>query len=446
MNCKSKQRKITRLSLSLAFVLLYTPVLLFGQNSKDLDNATLENVIQYALANQPGIQQSVIDEKITENQVKSKLADWYPQVNFNYNLQHNFIVQTSIIAGNPVKLGVRNTSAAQFSLTQQIFNRDVLLANRTKNDVLFQASQNTVNNKINLTADVSKAFYDVLATNEQIKVSDEDIVRLERSLKDAKNQYTYGLADKIDFKRATISLNNSKALKKANEEMLRAKMEYLKSIMGFPATQELHLVYDTLKLKESLIIDTTVVPEYNNRIEYQILTTQRKLDDANVIYNKWAYIPNVSLNGAYNFNFLNNNFGDLYSKNYANSYGLLTLSLPIFQGGKRKANINAAEWSLRRTDLEIVKLKLNINAEYENALAAYKSNLADLQAQQENVDLAQEVYDVIELQYRSGIKAYLEVVTAEAQLRLSRINYFNAMYQVLASKIDVQKSLGQLAF
>jgi hypothetical protein len=86
--------------------------------SPTLDKATLDNVIQYALKHQPLIQQSVIDQRVVENTIKSKLADWYPQINFNYNLQHNFAVQTSIIGGNPVKLGVDNTSAAQFSLTQ----------------------------------------------------------------------------------------------------------------------------------------------------------------------------------------------------------------------------------------------------------------------------------------------------------------------------------------
>ena len=72
------------------------------------------------------MQQSLIDEKITEFQVKSRLADWYPQVNFNFFYQHNFQVQTSVIGGNPVRLGVNNTSSAQFSASQSIFDRDVL--------------------------------------------------------------------------------------------------------------------------------------------------------------------------------------------------------------------------------------------------------------------------------------------------------------------------------
>jgi outer membrane protein TolC len=449
----SKPQKTMRLALSSAFLLLSFLGTVTAQGIQEntreapvLEQATLQQVVAYAVKNQPVIQQSLIDEQITANQVRSKLADWYPQIGFNYNLQHNFIVQTSIIAGNPVKLGVNNVSSAQFTLSQQIFNRDVLLANRTKGDVLFAASQNTSANKTDLAVNVSKAFYDVLATTQQISVADEDIVRLERSLKDAQNQYRSGLADKIDFKRATISLNNTRANKKSNEEILKAKLEYLKSLMGYPLDKPLKISYDTLQMEREIALDTLQNLDLNTRIEYQILSTQKKLAEANLQYNKWSYLPNLSLNGAYNLNFQNNQFTDLYNKNYPNSFGLFTLSLPIYQGGKRKANTKQAEWQLKRLDWDIKSLQNSASSEYATALANYKGNLTNLLAQKENVELAREVYDVIQLQYKSGIKTYLEVVTSETDLRLARINYYNALYQVLAAKIDVQRALGQINY
>ncbi len=409
-----------------------------------LTDATLDNVVQYALKNHPQIQQSQIDQRIVENTIKSKLADWYPQLNFNYNLQHNFLVQTSIIGGNPVKLGVDNTSAAQFTVSQNIFNRDALLANRSQNDVRLQATQTTTNLKIALVANVSKAFYAVLATKQQIKVSEGDIARLQRSLKDATNQYNAGTTDKIDFKRVSITLNNTLALKKSNEELLKARLQTLKSLMAYPEKEDLAIVYDTLQMEKDMVLDTLQQADVTSRIEYKQLATLKKLREADLKYNQWSYLPTVAFNGAYNLNFLNNSFADLYAKNYPNSFAALTLSLPIFQGGKRKANINSAEWQLKRLDLDVTNLKLNVNNEYQQALASYKSNLAVFLSQKENMELAKEVYDLIQLQYRSGIKTYLEVITSETDLRTARINYYNALYLVLSSKVDVQKALGQL--
>jgi len=457
MNFRYKTENKLFLILGTAFIFLQSCSIVFAQSDSTakislnkehalLSSAGLQDVIQYAIKNQPIIQQSIIDERITESQVRSKLADWYPQINFNYNLQHNFLLQTSIIGGNPVRFGVNNVSAAQFALNQQIFNKDVLLANRTKKDVQLQASQNTLNNKTDLAVNVSKAFYDVLATTQQIQVSTEDILRIERSLKDATNQYKAGITDKIDYKRATISLNNTKAARKSNEEILKAKMQYLKALMGYPLDKDFDIVYDSLQMEREILIDTLQNADFKSRIEYQILSTQRRLLEANVLYNKWSYLPTVALNGAYNLNFQNNAFIDLYGRNYPNSFAAITLALPLYQGGKRKANLNTAEWQLKRVDLDIKSLQLNVNSEYTSAIANYKSSLANLLAQKENVDLAREVYDVIQLQYKSGIKTYLEVITSETDLRLARINYSNALYQVLANKIDVQKALGQLNY
>ena len=432
--------------LLLVFFILFSLNTNAQHSGDSLQDATLQNIIQYALKNQPLVQQSVIDEKITELQIKSKLADWYPQVNFNYLYQHNFQVQTSIIGGNPVKLGVDNTSALQFTASQSIFNRDVLLANRTKGDVRLRAKQQTENTKIDVVASVSKAFYDVLATEQQIKVVNENIVRLERSLKDARAQYDAGIADKTDYKRATIALNNSRAAKKINEETIKAKIEYLKTLINYPETANLNIAYDSSQLENEIVLDTLQGLDHSKRIEYQVLQTVRKLQEANLKYNKWSYLPSLSANAAYNSNFLNNDFSKLYNQAYPNSYAGLTLEFPIFQGGKRKHDIKQAEWQLKRTDLELVGVKNSMNAEYYAALANYKASLANYLALKENVLLAQEVYDVIQLQYRSGIKTYLEVITSETDLRTAQINYFNSLYQVLSNKIDVQKSLGEVRF
>jgi outer membrane protein len=414
-------------------------------NDELLPQATLSNVIQYALKHQPSLQQSLINEQITETTIKSKLADWYPQLRFDYSLQHNFQVQTAIIGGNAIKLGVNNTSAGQFNVSQNIFNRDALLASRTASQVRQLAKQTTSSTKIDIAVEVSKAFYDVLATLQQIKVAEEDTIRLGRSLKDAFSQYQAGITDKTDYKRATIALNNARALLKSNSEVLKAKQEYLKSLMGYPEKAELTIVYDSLQMENEIPLDTLQAVSVNGRIEYQLLQTQKKLQEANVKYNKWAYLPDISAYGAYNLNFQNNTFSKLYNKNFPSSFAGLTLSVPIFQGGKRKYDIQQAELQVKSLDWEITRLVNSVNAEYVQALAVYKSNLANYLSLKENLVLAREVYDVIQLQYKSGIKTYLEVITSETDLRTAQINYYNALYQVLSGKIDVQKALGQVA-
>ncbi len=434
-----------RLFISIGFSILVLVV--SAQKAPDtLSNATLQACVQYALKHYPLVQQALLDELITDRQIKSKLADWYPQINLNANYQNNFQLPAVAFNGATIKSGTYNTSTVGVALTQNLFTRDVLLAARTKGDVMTNIRQQTVSDKIDLAVNVSKAFYDVLLTVKQIDVLYDDIERLERNYKDAYNQYRGGLVDKTDYKRATISLNNSKAELKTNEEALKAKYQVLKQLMGYTGQDSIHLVYDSAQMKTEVFIDTLTALDYTKRIEYQQLMTQKRLQQADVKYQKWAYIPTVTAGAGYNLNYLNNRFGQLYSNNFPNSYAGLQVAFPIFQGTKRQQNIRIAELQLTRIDWDVVNLQTTISTQYAQALATYKSNLNNYYVLRENLELAQDVYNTINLQYHSGVKAYLELITAQTDLRTAESNYSNALYEVLSSKLDVQKALGTITY
>ena len=407
-----------------------------------LTNANLKICVNYALAHQPSIKQSLLDEKIVNQEIKSKLADWFPQLNFNFNFQHNYKLPTSIFQGRPVQFGVVNTSNAQFTLTETLFNRDVLLASSTAGEVRQQASQSTINNKINLVVNVSKAFYGVLLAQQQITLVNEDILRLQQSYNDAYNQYKSGTVDKTDYERASISLNNSIAEKKFDEERLKTNFAALKNLMGYPVNDEITLAFDSAKMESEAVIDTSQSLDYNNRVEYKLLQTQLKLQKANLSYNYWSFLPTVSAFGNYNWNFQNDSFQKLYNVNYPSENVGLTLSLPIFQGGKQFHEIETASLEVERSQYDITSLKNSLSVEYTQALANYKSNLSDFDAAKKNLELAKDVYNTIELQYKAGVKTYLDVITAETDLRTTEVNYSNSLYQLLSSKLDVEKALG----
>jgi outer membrane protein TolC len=408
--------------------------------------ATVDACVQFALQHYPLVQQAMLDEQITDRQIKSRLAEWYPQIGLNASYQNNFQLPAIAFAGAYDYSGTYNNSSVGLGLTQTLFNRDVLLASRTKRDVLTQSHQMTVSDKIDVTVNVSKAFYDVLLTEQDIKVLDDDIVRLDRNLKDTYNQYQGGLVDKTDYKRATISLNNSKAQRKTDLETLKAKYAVLTQLMGYTGRDSLHLAYDSATMEQEVTLDTTAAPDYNQRIEFQQLMTEKRLQQAEVKYQKWAYIPMVSAGAGYSLNYLNPELGKLYSNNFPTSYAGLTVSVPIFQGTQRTQNIRIAELQLTRIDWDVVNLQTQINTQYAEALATYKSNLNNYYVQRDNLSLAREVFNTIELQYRNGVKAYLDLITSETDLRTAQVNYSDALYLVLSSKLDVEKALGSIKF
>ncbi|WP_179413671.1 TolC family protein [Mucilaginibacter sp. E4BP6] len=419
------------------------PKVLFAQSTTDTV-VTLKQCIGFALRNQPVLRQAEIDEQINERNIRISLADWLPQLNSSNEYLHYF-KGSPVTSANPAVVSpIDEYSSLGLQASQVIYNNDVLLAAKSAKYSRLYYKQNTVSSQINVVSDVSKAFFDVLLSEKQLDILNEDIVRLQRSLKDAYNRYQAGVVDKTDYKQATISLNNSIATRKQTQEAIKSKTAYLKQIMGIGADKNLLLSYDSTRYVSEATIDTNQQLNYNNRIEYQLLQTSKSLQNLNVQYYRWSFLPSISAVGAYDLVYLNTKFSNLYSNDYPTLYAGVTLSFPIFTGTKRLQNLSKARLQVDRADLDIVNSQNTINTEYVQALSDYKSNYTNWQLLNQNVDLAKDVYKVVSLQYREGIKTYLDVIIAQSDLRTAELNYYNALFQLLSSKIDLEKALGIL--
>jgi outer membrane protein len=435
--------------LSLIFIInltLILPASLFAQIKTDsIPNViTLQQSILFALRNQPAVRQASIDEQINEKDIRIGLSAWLPQLNSSGLYEHYFKGSPLTSSTPGVVSNVDEYSSLGLQASQVIYNNDVLLAAKTANYSRLYYKQNEQSSQINVVSDVSKAFFDVLLSQRQLNIINEDIVRLQRSLKDAYNRYQAGVVDKIDYKQATIALNNAIASRKQTAEAINSKLAYLKQIMGADPKAPISLSYDSTTYEKAAVIDTNQTLDVNNRIEFRLLQTEKALKNINVNYYRLGYLPSLSAVGSYNWVYLNNNFSNLYKQSYPSAYAGLTFSLPIFQGTKRLQNLSKARLQVERTDLDIVNSQNTINTEYVQSLANYKSNYTNWQILKQNVDLAKDVYNVVSYQYREGIKTYLDVIVAQSDLRTSELNYYNALFQVLSSKIDLEKALGTL--
>lgn len=435
-------------------MLFFVTTITFAQSSNvsrqsgSTGQLSLKDCLKYALKNQPGVIQSLIDEKIASANNAIGYSSWLPQVTGSGNLQHYFQLPTAFsnFSGSPLPIttGVYNRSSPQIMATQTLFSSDVLLAARSSKLNTQGARLNTAAIKISIVSGVSKAFYDLLLSIQQIEVYKEDTARLKKNQADAYNRYISGIVDKVDYKQATITLNNSLTQLKTATENIDAKYAKLKQWMGYPFEQSFTVRFDTAQMMQEIFADTVALLQFEKRVEYQQLQTMKRIQHETTQYYKMGLLP--SLSGFYNYihDYQNNKFADLYGKAYPYSSVGLQLNIPVFTGFRRMENIRKAKLEEQRTDWDEVNLKLAIYTEYKQALAGYKSNLYYLRAQGENVEMAREVYNIVRLQYSEGVKAYLDVIVAESDLQTSEINYLNALFHLLESKIDLERAMGDI--
>lgn len=430
-------------------------IALFAQNQDNVisDSASIDECIRYAMKYQPLVKQLYLDEAIANQTIKISLSDWLPQINSNGGYQYFVKLPVSYFPNfsdptgpkTQVTTGVKYNSNIQIHASQNIFTNDLYFAGKSARYYRQQVSETTRKELIQLVVDISKAYYDILLSEQMLDIINEDIDRLSKNLKNANALYTNGITDKIDFNRATISLNNAKSQKISIANSINAKTNYLKQLMGYPDNKPLALKYNFIAMKENIMIDTLQGINYSDRIEYQLLQTNIRLQKISLNYYRQSFLPSLSGYANYNIIYQNDSYSSLYKQSFPNSNIGLTLTFPIFEGTKKWQNIKKSKLSYERLTLDTINLKNEMNTGYIQALSVYKSNLAAYNITSDNINIARDVYNTVMFQYNQGIKPYIDVIISETDLLTAQLNNLSSLISLMNSKIDVQQALGKIS-
>lgn len=441
---------IFALNKSFIFIFLFIPTILMAQENQKL---TLDELIKIAYLNQPALRMSMMEREIIDNNVKSSLSGWLPQAGLEADYFRYFEQPVAIFPdfNNPesgavqeVRTGVPFNSNLNFFLNQSIVNNDLFRAKGQANYLRASAEQNLELVKIDLNVNTSKAFYEALLSQEEIRIRQEDIQRQERQLKDARSLYEVGISDNIDYKRASIALQNSRSALFQAKEQFQVSMARLKELAGLPRETQLELDYDLNTLISQVQMDTLEGVDYERRFETQYLISQKNIQEAELAFSRRAFLPNIDAFFNYNIIYQTLDGSQLFNTAFPNSLAGFRMAFPIFQGGRRNFEIRAADLQLRQLEVAQSELQLQINREHQEALSTYKSYLYEWKIQGEIKETAEEIYNTISLQYEEGVKNFLEVIQAETDLRTSRINYINALFRLMASKMDLLRARGEI--
>jgi len=258
---------------------------------------TLDQCVAYALKHEPFINMAMVNVAIVRANNAIATSGWLPQVNIAGSFTHYNTLPTGFFtdSGKLVnsKTGIVNTITPTLQVTQTIFNPALLYAVHSAPLYVKQADQITDSTKIEIIAAVSKSFYSLLNTLEQINIFKEDTARLAKNVSDTYHQFVSGVSDKTNYDEAVISLNNSLFSLRQATENVRPQYALLKQVMGYPPLKQFNVLYDTVEMRNNVVFDTSQQLQFERRIEYQVLQTTKLLQSQTVEYYRHAWLPTV---------------------------------------------------------------------------------------------------------------------------------------------------------
>lgn len=426
-----------------------------AQQKDTTANFSLQEAIAYAQKHHVSILNAKIDEDIASNTVKQTIGIGLPQLSGNATFQDFLKLPTSLLPGEvfgepgkqiPVQFGVKYNSSIGLELNQLLFDGTYLVglkASRTYKELSVKNSSRT---KIETAVAVTKAYYAVLVSNEQLSLLDANLDRLKKSLNDTKELFKNGFVEKIDVDRLSV-LNNNLITERENViRLLALNVNLLKFQMGMTIGSQLTL---TDKIADVSLEKTGILNSegsYVKRIEYSLLQTQKKLNELDIKRYKSQFLPSLAAFGSTSTSFQNNSFSDLYDRQFPSTVIGLRLSVPIISGGQKLYQLRNAKLTAIKTQNELTNLENAINLEVSQAQTTYLNGQQSLENQKRNMDLAKEVLRVTKIKYEQGVGSSIEVTTAETSLKEAQNNYITALYDMLINKVNLDKALGNIIY
>lgn len=337
---------------------------------------------------------------------------------------------------------------AGVSLNQLLFQPEVFVGLMARKSLLEFAGNNIKVAEDKTREQVQKAYYQVLIAQQQLDVLQKTIKRLEKLLSDQEQLYKNGFIEKLDLDKTTVSLNNIKSTELQLKNIIDLGYAALKFATGLNQSDNVVLtdqLNETL-VKENVLDDGTV--DYNKRSEMSLLKSAQKLGQLDVKRYKLGYIPTLAL--FYQFQQqgqLNKKFSAFTGNNWfwfnSNMIGL-NLSIPVFDGFQRKYKIKQAQYTVEKTNNSIEQFKQAADLEFTVAKNNLKNAILNMDAQKNNLELAEKVYNTTKKKYEQGLGSTFEVLQADTEWQRSYGNYFDALYNAVVAKINYLKATGQL--
>lgn len=469
--------KIKRSGISIltAMALLACTIAVSPLRGQQLNQFSVQQAVGYALKNSVAVKNSLLDMQIQKQTNREITAAAFPQISGSLATNHfpdvavqsfpNFIAQGTYGVlenegvkdgnGNPIlspsdfgiiaaQFGTNYTASGGIDISQLLFDGQVFVGLQARDASIDFAMKRTAVTEEMIKVNVQKIYYQLVVGKQQITSVDANINRFEKLLKDTREIYKNGFAEKLDVDKVNVQLNNLLTEKLKVQNQLNAGNASLKFLMNMPQKDTL-LLTDSLSEDElkSNVLDKNY--DYANRKEYQLLAIGKRLGEYNVKRYKLSYLPTVALYGNYYKNAQRNEF-DFFSKGpwFTSSLIGVKISVPIFDGFAKAARVSKARLELQQTNNNIEQLKASIDNDVEQANLKLTSSLITMDSQKKNMELAEQVYNTTKLKYEQGLGSNQEIYNAQTELKVAQNNYYGALYDAIIARIDFLKAAGKL--
>lgn len=410
-------------------------------------NLSLDDCIRLALNENPTVKIDSMELVRVDYSKREALGQLLPEVSFAGQYSRTLMKQTMYMDTGQgvaaIKMGRDNTYSAALSATIPIYVPQLWKSLKLSDTQILQNLENARASKLSLVNQVKNAYYALLLATDSKKVLMANYETSKMNAEIFAKKYEIGVASEYDMLRANVAVTNLEpSIIDADNSINKLKLQ-LKLLMAMDASLDFNPTQSLDALKDELynraeLVEISLVN--NTSLKQLDLQTDMLRQSLEVQKASWLPIVAATANLAYS-SMSNGNPLDNFQWMGSSSVGL-SVSIPLYQGGRRYYKQKQAEIAVREMKWQRENLTRSLNIQVQNELDNITKSLKQVEANTSGVKQAEKAHDIMQQTFKIGSGTFIQLRDTEDALMAARLSYYQSIYNYLVASSNLELVLG----
>lgn len=403
---------------------------------------TLQECIDYALANNITIQKNRISKLSAVEDVKQSQAALLPTLSAStsqsvaYNPwpeQGSYTVQGSRVQTQVDKTYYNGSYGinANWTVWNGNQNRNKIALNKL---TVQQGALDSAQTANTLQEQIAQLFVQILYSKEAVKVNEETLATSKKTEERGKEFVKVGSMSKAELAQLTAQRAQDEYSVVSAQSSLAEYKRQLKQLLQITDQEEFDVTADKPTDAMATASIPSVTSVYDSALQYRPEIKNAMLgiqsSDVQIKIAKGQRMPTIGLNASITTNTtsMNSNAWSKQLKNNLIGGAGFTVSIPLFDNRQAKTAINKAILSKQSYQLDLRDKQTQLYSTIENYWLQAYNNQAQYKSAKATTASAQESYDLLQEQFKQNLKNVIELLNGKDQLLKAKQSELQAKY------------------
>jgi multidrug efflux system outer membrane protein len=407
---------------------------------KFIRDPRLQQLIELSLTNNRDLRVAMLNVEQSRAQYRIERAALFPQIDATGSYARQRTPSYLLIPGEPATFSEYNLSLGTTSYELDLFGRIRSLKKQALENY-FATKEARKSAQIALVAEVAVQYLAERELDEQLKMTRQTLAAVQNSYDLIKASYNVGNSSELDLRTAEAQVETAKANAASFEQQRDQAENALVLLVGEPLPDDLPPPH-SLNAQHLLTDLPPGLPSDLLQRRPDILEAEHELKaaNANIGAARAAFFPSIKITAEAGTS--SAQLAGLFAGGSGMWLFNPQITLPIFEAGQNKANLDVAEISKL---IEVANYEKTIQTafrEVADALVAKRFLDEQVADQTALVKAEQRRYDLADVRYRNGVDNYLTVLLAQQDLYSAQQNLIATQFARLSNLINLYQALG----